>query len=126
MNWRSEALFVVGLVLGAIGIFGENWIGTSLSTVTGIPGATLVLAWFYRRGMVLEAPRFVYAQKYLNAGLILLGIGTALFVSGAGLDLISSSSSEGLPLYLAGAAVYIAAIAELIIALATAHPPPIS
>ena len=62
----------------------ESIIGTELSTILGMTGGTSLIAWFVRRNSEFESPRNIATRKYLNIGLVLLGLGTLFLSLGAG------------------------------------------
>ena len=64
----------------------------------------------------------VIAQKYLNFGLGFLGVGTMLLSIGAVLDIVSSSSSTGVPFEVIGAVILVSVTFGMIVALLTTHP----
>ena len=75
----------------------ESIIGTELSTILGMTGGTSLIAWFVRRNSEFESPRNIATRKYLNIGLVLLGLGTLFLSLGAGENILSSSGSAGNP-----------------------------
>jgi len=102
----------------------ESIIGTELSTILGMTGGTSLIAWFVRRNSEFESPRNIATRKYLNIGLVLLGLGTLFLSLGAGENILSSSGSAGIPIKIVGTGILVSGAAGMILVFALIHPKP--
>jgi len=102
----------------------ENIIGTDFTTILGTIGATSLIAWFVRRNSEVESPRNVATRKYLNIGLVLLGLGTVVVSIASVENILSSSGSAGIPLKIVGTGIFVSGAAGMILVFALIHPKP--
>ncbi len=117
LPWFALPCIFVAVVL-------ENIIGTDFTTILGTIGATSLIAWFVRRNSEVESPRNVATRKYLNIGLVLLGLGTVVVSIASVENILSSSGSAGIPLKIVGTGIFVSGAAGMILVFALIHPKP--
>jgi len=102
----------------------ENIIGTDFTTILGTIGATSIITWFVRRNSEVDSPRNVATRKYLNIGLVLLGLGTLVVSIAAAENILSSSGLAGIPLEIVGTGIFVSGDVGMILVFALIHPKP--
>jgi len=115
LPWFALPCIFVAVVL-------ENIIGTDFTTILGTIGATSLITWFVRRNSEVESPRNVATRKYLNIGLVLLGLGTLIVSIASAENILSSSGSAGIPLKIVGTVIFVSGAAGMILVFALIHP----
>ena len=117
LPWVALPCIFVAVVL-------ENIIGTEFTTILGMTGGTSLIAWFVRRNSELESPRNIATRKYLNIGLVLLGLGTLVVSIAAAENILSSSGLAGIPLEIVGTGILVSGPAGMILVFELTHPKP--
>lgn len=117
LPWFALPCIFVAVVL-------ENIIGTDFTTILGTIGATSLITWFVRRNSEVDSPRNVATRKYLNIGLVLLGLGTLVVSIAAAENILSSSGLAGIPLEIVGTGIFVSGAVGMILVFALIHPKP--